>query len=82
MAAVTALSNALAFCKANFETEAECHVIMQVTCELTLCPNPVVAAAAIECLVRISTMYYRLMVPYMAPALFGVSCVHDLRGSS
>lgn len=46
---------------------------MQVVCDATLSPNMKIKVAALECLVKIMSLYYQYMEPYMAPALFPVS---------
>lgn len=46
---------------------------MEVICETTQSPDTHVRAVALECLVKIMTLYYQYMEPYMAQALFPVS---------
>ena len=72
-AAATALLNSLEFCRHNFDTEQERHVIMQVICETTQNGNPQLRVTALECLVKIMSLYYKHMEHYMRAALFGVS---------
>jgi len=45
---------------------------MQVVCEATQCQYPLVQVAAFEVLVRIMSIYYEHMQPYMERALFAV----------
>eukprot|EP00051_Salpingoeca_urceolata_P028386 m.486569 g.486569 ORF g.486569 m.486569 type:complete len:883 (+) comp24499_c0_seq1:219-2867(+) len=73
LAAVTALFNALEFCHNNFQRDGERHLIMQVVCECTQVPDVAIQAKALECLVRIMSLYYSLMGQYMAPALFPIT---------
>ena len=71
--ALIAFLNAMDFCRNNFDREVERHFIMQVICEATQSTDPAIAVPALQCLVRIMSLYYRYMEAYMAPALFGVS---------
>ncbi len=73
LAATTALLNSLEFTKANFEKETERHFIMQVVCEATQCKDVHIRVAALQCLVKIMSLYYQFMEAYMGPALFAVS---------
>lgn len=72
-AATTAMLNSLEFTKANFDKESERHVIMQVVCEATQCSEPQVQVAALQCLVKIMSLYYQYMEKYMGPALFAIT---------
>jgi len=65
LAGLNAMYNALEFVKANFEVEVERSYIMQVVCESAVCPDTRVRVASIECLVRIASLYYDKLVPYM-----------------
>ncbi|OAD61105.1 putative nuclear hormone receptor HR38 [Eufriesea mexicana] len=69
LAATSALYNSLEFTKGNFEIETERNFIMEVVCEATQCLNTQVKVAALQCLVKIMSLYYQYMEPYMAPAL-------------
>eukprot|EP00053_Salpingoeca_punica_P019522 m.198216 g.198216 ORF g.198216 m.198216 type:complete len:874 (-) comp17673_c0_seq1:2360-4981(-) len=71
-AATTALLNSLEFCRLNFENESHRNVIMQTVCEATQCPDSSVKVAALECLVRIMSLYYQHMKTYMG-ALFSIT---------
>ena len=57
-----------------FLLQEERHIIMQVVCETTQCPEPQVQVAALQCLVKIMSLYYQYMHTYMGQALFAVSC--------
>ncbi|XP_037823424.1 importin subunit beta [Lucilia sericata] len=73
LAATTALLNSLEFTKANFEKDVERNYIMEVVCEATQSPDTQVCVAALQCLVKIMTLYYQYMEPYMAQALFPIT---------
>ncbi|XP_042897818.1 importin subunit beta-1 isoform X1 [Parasteatoda tepidariorum] len=73
LAATTALLNSLEFTKANFEKESERHFIMQVVCEATQSADTKVKVAALQCLVKIMSLYYQYMEAYMGPALFAIT---------
>ena len=73
LAATTSLLNSLEFTKQNFERETERHFIMQVVCETTQSKSMQIKVAALQCLVKIMSLYYQYMEQYMAPALFAVS---------
>lgn len=51
----------------------ERNYIMEVVCETTQSSNTQIRVAALQCLVKIMTLYYQFMEPYMAQALFPVS---------
>ena len=53
--------------------QSERHIIMQVVCEATQSANTQVRVAALQCLVKIMSLYYQFMEFYMGPALFAVS---------
>jgi len=46
---------------------------MQVVCEATQSEDTRIRVAALQCLVRIMSLYYIYMEAYMGPALFAVS---------
>ncbi|XP_030383344.1 importin subunit beta [Scaptodrosophila lebanonensis] len=73
LAATTALHNSLEFTKANFEKDMERNFIMEVVCEATQCTDTQICVAALQCLVKIMTLYYQFMEPYMAQALFPIT---------
>ncbi|XP_034302242.1 importin subunit beta-1 isoform X3 [Magallana gigas] len=73
LAATNALLNSLEFTKANFDKETERHFIMQVVCEATQSPDTRVRVAALQCLVKIMSLYYTYMEHYMGPALFAIT---------
>lgn len=79
LAATNALLNSLEFTKANFDKESERHIIMQVVCEATQSPNTQIRVAALQCLVKIMSLYYQYMEYYMGPALFAVSLLFNKR---
>lgn len=58
-----------------FFFQSERHFIMQVVCEATQSPDTKVRVAALQCLVKIMSLYYQYMEHYMGPALFAVSCL-------
>lgn len=73
LAATNALLNSLEFTRANFEKESERHIIMQVVCEATQSTNTQMRVAALQCLVKIMSLYYQYMEFYMGPALFAIT---------
>merc|ERR1719242_1761720 len=73
LAATNALFNSLEFTRANFEKETERHFIMQVVCEATQSTDIQVKVSALQCLVRIMSLYYQYMETYMGPALFAIT---------
>ncbi|XP_043466962.1 importin subunit beta-1 isoform X1 [Leptopilina heterotoma] len=73
LAATRALFNSLEFTKGNFEIETERNFIMEVVCDATLSPNTQVRVAALQCLVKIMSLYYHYMEPYMSVALFPIT---------
>lgn len=73
LSATNALLNSLEFTKANFEKESERNFIMEVVCEATQSTEVQISVAALQCLVKIMTLYYQFMEPYMAQALFPIT---------
>nr|CAD7440994.1 unnamed protein product [Timema bartmani] len=73
LAATTALLNSLEFTRANFDKESERNFIMEVVCEATQSTDTQVRVAALQCLVKIMTLYYQYMETYMAQALFPIT---------
>lgn len=73
LAATNAFLNSLEFTRANFDNDSERHFIMQVVCEATQNDDLKVKVAALQCLVKIMSLYYVHMEHYMAPALFAIS---------
>merc|ERR550519_1743121 len=61
LASTNALLNSLEFTRANFEKDAERHFIMQVVCEATQSEDVQVKVAALQCLVKIMSLYYQYM---------------------
>ena len=58
-------------CWGFFQTER--HFIMQVVCEATQATDIQVKVAALQCLVKIMSLYYQYMESYMGPALFAIT---------
>lgn len=73
LAATTALLNSLEFTRANFDKEQERNFIMQVVCEATQAEDIQVRVAALQCLVKIMSLYYQHMETYMGTALFAIT---------
>ncbi|XP_046999145.1 importin subunit beta-1 isoform X1 [Schistocerca americana] len=73
LAATTALLNSLEFTRANFDKESERNFIMEVVCEATQSQDTQVRVAALQCLVKIMSLYYQYMEPYMGQALFPIT---------
>lgn len=73
LAATQALLNSLEFTRANFDKETERNYIMEVVCEATQSPDTQIKVAALQCLVKILSLYYQYMEPYMAQALFPIT---------
>ncbi|XP_008543359.1 importin subunit beta-1 isoform X1 [Microplitis demolitor] len=73
LAATRALYNSLEFTKGNFEIETERNFIMEVVCETTQSTHTQIRVAALQCLVKIMSLYYQFMEPYMGPALFPIT---------
>ena len=46
---------------------------MQVVCEATQATDIQVKVAALQCLVKIMSLYYQYMESYMGPALFAIT---------
>ena len=49
------------------------HLSRQVVCEATQSFNTQIKVAALQCLVKVMSLYYQYMEHYMGPALFAVS---------
>ena len=56
-----------------FYIQAERNYIMEVVCEATQSTDTKVKVAALQCLVKIMTLYYQFMEPYMGQALFPIT---------
>ncbi|XP_050439163.1 importin subunit beta-1-like [Adelges cooleyi] len=65
LAAATALYNSLEFTKGNFEKKNERDYIMEVVCKATQSAETPVKVAALQCLVKIVSLYYEHMEAYM-----------------
>ncbi|XP_039764769.1 importin subunit beta-1 isoform X1 [Pararge aegeria] len=73
LAATQALLNSLEFTRANFDKENERNFIMEVVCEATQSLDMRISVAALQCLVKILSLYYQYMEPYMGQALFPIT---------
>ncbi|CAH1388967.1 unnamed protein product [Nezara viridula] len=73
LAATTALLNSLEFTRANFQQDMERNYLMEVVCEATQSTDTQVRVAALQCLVKIMTLYYQYMETYMGQALFPIT---------
>ncbi|CDW54220.1 importin subunit beta 1 [Trichuris trichiura] len=73
LVATEALYNSLEFTRSNFENEWERNVIMQVVCNCTQSSSVQVKVLALQCLVKIVSLYYDYMEVYMKEALFSIS---------
>eukprot|EP00834_Sanchytrium_tribonematis_P001066 NODE_23_length_42016_cov_0.755803.p4 type:complete len:719 gc:universal NODE_23_length_42016_cov_0.755803:7958-5802(-) len=72
-ASIAALNNSLAFVKDNFQVEGERNYIMETVCTCCIYKDSEVRTVAFECLVKIMTIYYEFMEPYMKNALSGLT---------
>uniref|UniRef100_A0A0N4ZF81 Importin N-terminal domain-containing protein n=1 Tax=Parastrongyloides trichosuri TaxID=131310 RepID=A0A0N4ZF81_PARTI len=72
-AAVKALLNSLEFTRNNFGIEEQRNHLMSIICDATQTNDTQVRVAALECLVKVMSLYYNVMRPYMAQALFPIS---------
>lgn len=73
LAGTVALNNSLEITKENFAKQGERNYIMEVVCESTQSADPQISVAALQCLVKISTLYYQYMEAYMGQALFPIT---------
>jgi len=73
LAAANAMLSAIDFTKENFNDDNERNFIMQVICEATQVREARVQVVALQCLVKIVSLYYQHMESYMAPALFPIT---------
>ncbi|KAF6778103.1 hypothetical protein AHF37_01837 [Paragonimus kellicotti] len=73
LAATNALLNSLEFTKHNFDAVNERNYIMQVVCESTQSTQAQIRVAALQCLVKIMSLYYGYMETYMKQALFAIT---------
>lgn len=65
MAATTALYNSLEFTKGNFDVTNERDYIMEVVCTGTQSVQVPIRVSALQCLVKIVSLYYEHMESYM-----------------
>lgn len=63
----------------SFFFQSERNFIMEVVCETTQSTDSSVKVAALQCLVKIMSLYYQYMEPYMGQALFPVSCNFNIK---
>jgi importin subunit beta-1 len=73
LSATEAMLNALELTKNNFANVDERNVIMRVVCEATQAADTRIRVAALQCLVRIVSLYYNYMDMYMKDALFAIT---------
>jgi len=73
LAAANAMLAAIDFTVENFAEANERNFIMQVICEATQVTESQVKVVALQCLVKIVSLYYQHMEAYMAPALFAIT---------
>lgn len=72
-AATTAFLNALEFIRGNFEKQDDRNYMMTVLCKATQCTDNRIKVAALQCLVKIVSLYYEHIHAYMDPALFNIT---------
>jgi len=73
-AATTAFLNSLEFIRGNFEKTDDRNYIMTIVCQATTqCTDSRVKVVGLQCLVKIVSLYYEFMEPYMGPALFAIT---------
>ncbi|ALC48936.1 Fs-2-Ket [Drosophila busckii] len=73
LTATNALLNSLEFINANFENHEERNFIMQALCATSQSTDSKLCVVALQCLVKIMSLYYKFMEPYMEHALFPVT---------
>ncbi|XP_065052076.1 importin subunit beta-1-like [Rhopilema esculentum] len=71
--ASNSLLNSLEFIRANFEKKDQRDFIMEVVCNATQSAQNKVKVVALQCLVKIVSLYYDFMEAYMGPALFRIT---------
>uniref|UniRef100_A0A7E4VNR2 Importin N-terminal domain-containing protein n=1 Tax=Panagrellus redivivus TaxID=6233 RepID=A0A7E4VNR2_PANRE len=71
--ATTAMLNALELTRNNFANVDERNVIMKVVCETTQANDEALRVLALQCLVKIVSLYYNYMDAYMKDALFSIT---------
>ena len=81
LSATEAMLNALELTKNNFANTDERNIIMRYVCEATQAADVKVRVAALQCLVRIVSLYYNYMDLYMKDALFAVTIYIKFRFS-
>ncbi|KAK3754622.1 hypothetical protein QZH41_020544 [Actinostola sp. cb2023] len=73
LAATRALLNSLEFSKKNFDTTTERNYIMEAICEATQSTETTIKVSALQCLVKVMSLYYQYMEEYMRVALFAIT---------
>jgi importin subunit beta-1 len=73
LAATTALLNSLEFTETNFKAELERDHIMRAVCSATQSSNTQICVVALQCLVKIMSLYYQYMDRYMSCALYAIT---------
>merc|ERR1712142_198552 len=73
LAATNAMLNSLEFISDNFEKQNERDYIMQTVCEATQAKDTKIQTCALQCLVKIVSLYYDHMEPYTSRALFCIT---------
>lgn len=71
-AAATAFLNSLEFIRGNFEKQDDRNFMMTVLCNATVCPDKKIKVIALQCCVKIMSLYYEYMSPYMQ-SLFNIT---------
>lgn len=73
LTATKALYNSLEFMNASLGDNVNINATMEVVCESTQNSNIHIVEAAMQCLVKISTLYYEHMEQYMARAIIPIT---------
>ncbi|XP_066915585.1 importin subunit beta-1-like [Clytia hemisphaerica] len=71
-AAANAFLNSLEFIRGNFEKQDDRNFMMTVLCNATVCPEKRIKVASLQCCVKIMSLYYEYMGPYMQ-SLFNIT---------
>lgn len=71
-AATTAFLNALEFIRGNFEKQDDRNFMMTVVCNATICAEKKVKVTALQCCVKIVTLYYEHISAYIQ-SLFNIT---------
>lgn len=73
LAATTALLNSLEFTETNFRKQQERDYIIAAVCKAAASPNQKIQLAALQCLVKIMTLYYQYMEVYLVQAVYAIT---------